>query len=278
MNRPQRLAIVVPVYRGESFLAQLVEEIGQLRTTLQQAGSPIALERAVFVDDAAVDGSARLLDGLAAARPWVEIVHLERNAGQHAATAAGFARCQADWIATLDEDLQHRPQVLLELLAAAAAASADLVYAAPMGSVHRTFYRDFSSRLAKRCICRLAGNPNVRHFNSFRLVRGSVARAAAGVFASEVYLDIALSWFTDRVVAVPVALVDRRDVAGQASGYDFLALARHAQRMITSSWSGPPDTGAKRVRPAIDRSQDGELRDFLANLPGSAGERAGSAC
>ncbi|MEO8196762.1 MAG: glycosyltransferase [Thermoanaerobaculia bacterium] len=278
MNGPQRLSIVVPVYRGESFLAQLVEEIGQLRATLQQAGSPIALERAIFVDDAAVDGSARLLDGLASAQPWIEVVHLGRNAGQHAATAAGFARCQADWIATLDEDLQHRPQSLLELLAAAASASADLAYAAPLGSVHRTFYRDFSSRLAKRGICRLSGNPNVRHFNSFRLVRGTIARAAAGIFASEVYLDIALSWFTERVVAVPVALVDRRDLTGQASGYDFLALARHAQRMIVSSWSGPPRTAGKLVRPAVDRSRDGELRDFLTVLAVSAGDQAGSAC
>ncbi len=278
MNGPQQLAIVVPVYRGESFLAQLVEEIGKLRATLQQAESPIALERAIFVDDAAVDGSARLLEGLAPARPWIEVVHLERNAGQHAATAAGFARCPADWIATLDEDLQHRPQSLLELLAAAASASADLAYAAPLGSVHRTFYRDFSSRLAKRWICRLSGNPNVRHFNSFRLVRGTVARAAARAFTGDVYLDVALSWFTERVVAVPVALVDRRDLAGQASGYDFLALARHAQRMITSSWSGPPRLAGELARPSVDRSRDGELRDFLTDLPGSAGERAGSAC
>lgn len=284
MPAPQRLSIVVPVYRGERFLGRLVEEIDGLRALLHQAASPIAFERAIFVDDAAVDGSARLLDGLAAKRPWIEIIHLERNSGQHAATAAGFARSQADWIASLDEDLQHRPQSVLELLAAAASASADLAYAAPLGAVHRTLYRDFSSRAAKRCIGRLTGNSNVRHFNSFRLVRGAVARAAAELLAADTYLDIALSWCTGRVVAVPVALIDRRDHAGEKSGYDFLSLARHAQRMIVSAWSGPPPDGARgrasatRLRPLIDRSRDPELHRFLADLPRSAGETAGGAC
>lgn len=287
----QTLSIVVPVYRGASYLGQLVAEIARLRETLQQEGSPILFDRAIFVDDGAVDDSPVVLDRLAATHSWIEVLHLARNSGQHVATAAGLAHSHADWIATLDEDLQHRPEHLLDLLTAASSSSADLAYAAPRGSVHRTFYRDLSSRTAKRWISLLSGNPNVRHINSFRLVRGPVARAAAGLFESGTYLDIALFWFTSRVVAVPVALVDRRDLAGEPSGYGFLALTRHALRMIASSWSGPPPAGestpgrgrggdARSLKKeiAIDRSRDAELRDFLTSLPRSAGETAGDAC
>ena len=206
-----------------------------------------------------------------------------------------MARASGEWIATLDEDLQHRPASLLELLASATAASADLVYAAPFGGVHRTYYRDFSSRTAKRVIGLLSGNRNVRHFNSFRLVRGSIARAAAAGIADDTYLDIALSWYTERMVAVPLALVDRRDLAGQPGGYDLPGLLRHARRMLLTSWKGPPrrrvrsdGTGTKSPSPphpdgreieiAVDRTRDIEVRDFLLQLRARGRDPDGTAC
>lgn len=292
MQDCQSLSIVVPVYRGEPYLEQLVTEIADLRETLAQSDAPIALDRAIFVDDAAIDGSAALLDQLARSRPWMEVLHLPRNGGQHAATAAGFARSRGAWVATLDEDLQHRPRHLLELLAAATEGSADLAYAEPRGAVHRTLYRDLSSRAAKRWIGLLSGNSNVRHINSFRLVRGPIARAAAGSFRPGTYLDIALFWHTQRVVAVPVELVDRRDLSGGGSGYTFLSLVGHARRMIASSWSGPPrrageSTATQGERAAadrialaneVDRRGDRALRDFLAALPRPGGGSTGGAC
>lgn len=292
MRRAQSLSIVVPVYRGELFLERLVAEIDDLRDVLLEADSPITLDRATFVDDGAVDGSAALLEHLAGRHPWIGILHLPQNSGQHAATAAGIGRSAGDWIATLDEDLQHRPHNLLALLSAATSASADIAYAAPLGAVHRTFYRDVTSRTAKRWISLLSGNPNVRHFNSFRVVRGEVARATAAIFQGDTYLDIAFSWFTDRVLAVPVSLVDRRDLAGQASGYGLLSLARHAQRMIVCAWSGPPNRESnggsasslsRRSESisralAIDRSGDAELCTFLETLPRPAGKSAAGTC
>ncbi len=281
--RRQCLSIVVPVYRGERYLEQLVAELASLRGMLLRERSPVEVDRAIFVDDAAVDGSGPLLDRLAAQHAWIEVLHLPRNAGQHVATAAGLARAPGDWIATLDEDLQHRPESLLPLLAAAAAASADLVYAAPHGGVHRTFYRDASSLTAKFLIGLLSGNRNVRHFNSFRVVRGPIARAAATEITAGTYLDIALSWFAERVVVVPLSLVDRRDLAGLPGGYDLPGLLRHAKRMLLTSWKGPPrraglrsGTGAEVERPpypdgrereiAVDRTRDIEVSDFLLRL------------
>lgn len=293
--RRQRLSIVVPVYRGERYLGQLVAEIAALREALQGAGSPIEVDGAVFVDDAAVDGSGPLLDLLAAKHAWIEVLHLPRNSGQHAATAAGFTRATGDWIATLDEDLQHRPASLLELLAAAVADSADLAYAAPFGGVHRTYYRDLSSRTAKLCVSLLTGNRNVRHFNSFRLVRGPIARAAATRVDRDTYLDIALTRLTDRVVAVPLALIDRRDLAGQPGGYDFPALLRHAGRMLRSAWRRPPRraggtdaTGAigdaqphpegRETGIKVDRTRDIEVGDFLLRLGARTREADETAC
>ncbi|MBP9146377.1 MAG: hypothetical protein KBI44_18000, partial [Thermoanaerobaculia bacterium] len=64
--RRQCLSIVVPVYRGERYLEQLVAELASLRGMLLRERSPVEVDRAIFVDDAAVDGSGPLLDRLAA--------------------------------------------------------------------------------------------------------------------------------------------------------------------------------------------------------------------
>lgn len=289
-NRPVRLDLVVPVYRGERYLARLVAEIDALRVSLARRGLPLELVRACFVDDAAVDGSAALLDHLARTHDWIEVLHLRENAGQHGATVAGFAKSDADWIATLDEDLQHRPHHILELLARAVASSADLVYAAPSHAVHRTFYRDLASWAAKSTISWVTGIPEIRQINSFRLVRGDVARAASRLFRPSRYLDVVLLWCSRRVESVAIELIDGRDAAGEPSGYSFSALLNHAARMIRTAREGPPQLAAEEEaalrtrnefdgssreprgttlsnRLAIDRSQDRRLVGHLVAPP-----------
>jgi glycosyltransferase involved in cell wall biosynthesis len=224
------------------FLEPLVHELDRLRNRLQEEGCPLILCEAIFVDDSSTDGSATLLESLEARYPWVKIVSLSRNYGQHPATVAGILHSSGDWVATLDEDLQHRPDHIVALLSRAVEDSRDLVYATPHGAVHGSRFRDGSSRWYKWFISWLAGNLHVRSFNSFRLIRGTVARAAASVVSRETYLDMALCWFTDRIATVPLALREVRDATGR-SGYSLRSLLRHARRMLVSSQIKPLRAG-----------------------------------
>ena len=79
---------------------------------------------------------------------------------------------------------------------------------------------------------RLTGNEHVTKFNSFRLIRGQIARAAASVATERTYFDVALTWFTDRIGLLPLPLKDRRYVTQKTSGYTWYALARHALRLL----------------------------------------------
>ncbi|MGE3892532.1 MAG: glycosyltransferase, partial [Steroidobacteraceae bacterium] len=130
------LSLVVPVYSGAAYLADLVEEIAALRRRWEAAGVRILISEALFVLDGPVDESATVLADLAARYPWVRRVELSRNYGQHSATVAGILYSSGDWIVTLDEDLQHRPQQIEQLLIAACAERADVVYALPRQWVH----------------------------------------------------------------------------------------------------------------------------------------------
>lgn len=227
-------SVVVPVYSGANYLQPLVQEIADLRSEWETRGAPITLSEAIFVLDDPIDDSARVIAGLAARFPWIQVIQLSRNFGQHPATQAGILHSCSDWVVTLDEDLQHRPKLIPQLLTRAAESSSDIVYARPLQEVHRSLYRDLASRTYKRLIRFITGNPHIRDFNSFRLIRGTVARATSSVCSHETYFDIALSWFTRRVAVEPLPLVDERYAREGRSGYSLIKLISHARRMMLS--------------------------------------------
>ena len=121
---------------------------------------------------------------------------------------------------------------------------ADVVFANPEQSVHQNPIRDWTSRGFKSLVARVTGNPHVREFNSFRLIRGVIGRAAASVCTSETYFDIAVCWFTNRVLSMSLPLKDMRFIKTGESGYNIYKLLGHARRMIVSSETKVLRTGA----------------------------------
>lgn len=229
------LSLVVPVYSGAPYLRTLASVVSDLRETWRNENRPYSISELIFVDDDAVDGSAQEIDAIAKDYQWVVPLHLSRNFGQHCATIAGILHSSGDWIVTLDEDLQHPPAQIPLLLKTVANSECDIVYANAEGFVHASWIRDLNSRGFKRFMEWITGNRNMRHFNSFRLIRGSVARAASSVCAHDTYLDVSLSWFTERIKAVTMDLKDTRYIKTGKSGYNLRSLLSHAWRMMFSS-------------------------------------------
>ena len=164
------ISTVTPVYRGQDTLGRLVEALEEQRDSWLRDGLAIELVESIFVIDEAVDRSAEVLQEISERHPWVRVLTLSRNFGQHPATVAGILHSSGDWVATLDEDLQHDPRFLLELVRRAVQDSSAIVYARPVGAVHHSFFRDQGSRLFKSLLALLTNDPQDRAFNSFRLI------------------------------------------------------------------------------------------------------------
>lgn len=234
---PTRLSIVVPVYQGERTLEALLQEIEpliELQATPQ--GRPYRVVDVVLVHDGAIDGSQRVMEHLAARLPFVTTVWLSRNFGQHPATLAGMAATAGDWVATLDEDGQQDPADLGRMLDAAWNDAAPVVYAAPTNPPPHGSLRNALSRAGKVAVCRLVGNRQIADFNSFRLVRGDIARSLAAYCGHGVYLDIALSWIVSSWTTCPVTLRAERE---RPSGYSFGKLFAHFGRLILTAGTRP---------------------------------------
>jgi glycosyltransferase involved in cell wall biosynthesis len=234
-NSEVSLSVVVPVYSGREYLPSLVKEIEALKKRWSTAGLDLVLSEAIFALDAPVDNSRELLHQLSVDRPWIRLVELSRNYGQHSATVAGILYASSDWVVTLDEDLQHRPAHIEAMLARVVPDGLDIVYALPDKPVHGGGYRDLSSRLVKYFISAFSGNRFVSSFNSYRLIRGDIARAASSVCGQHTYFDVALTWFTSRIGAVRIPMSDDRYKQQKKSGYRFRTLLQHAKRLLLTS-------------------------------------------
>jgi glycosyltransferase involved in cell wall biosynthesis len=231
------LTIVTPVYAGEKYLDILVKKIKDLGADLKCNDAPIELIEAIFVLDGAIDNSYKLLEELNKKYDWIRIITLSKNYGQHQASAAGILYSSGDWVATIDEDLQHDPNFILPMIATAIIGNEDIVYAVPIKPVHNSIARDWSSKFFKYMLSILSSNKRIKVFNSFRVIRGVVARSAAAVGSAEMYYDISLGWFTDSVTTYQLELIDTRYQTSKVSGYNFKKLLEHSRRLFVSAQS-----------------------------------------
>jgi dolichol-phosphate mannosyltransferase len=105
------LSVVIPVYNEEENLPHLWPE---LRGVLEPLG--LAFE-VVFVDDGSRDRSAEVIRHFREYDARVRLVRLKANAGETAATDAGFKAARGRLVVTMDADLQNDPNDIPALLA-----------------------------------------------------------------------------------------------------------------------------------------------------------------
>jgi dolichol-phosphate mannosyltransferase len=104
------LSVVLPVYNEEENLPLLWPE---LRGVLDPLGITYEI---VFVDDGSRDRSADLVKGFRELDARVRLVRLKENAGETAATDAGFKASRGRCVVVMDADLQNDPHDIPRLL------------------------------------------------------------------------------------------------------------------------------------------------------------------
>ena len=105
------LSIVLPVYNEEENLPPLWQEI-------RDALDPTGLQyEAIFVDDGSRDRSAEIVREFRRRDPRVRLIKLKTNAGETAATDAGFKAVRGRHVVVMDADLQNDPRDIPAMLA-----------------------------------------------------------------------------------------------------------------------------------------------------------------
>ena len=222
-SRPSGLSVVVPVYRSEAILPELVQ---RLEIVLSRITSAYEL---VLVNDSSPDRSWDVICQLAERNSWIHPINLMRNYGQHNALLCGIRATQYDVIVTLDDDLQHPPEEIPKLLAHAVPGLRCCLWHSRERRA-RQLLRDLASVVTKMALQNAMGAKIARQVSAFRAFRAEVANAFSHYEGSFVSIDVLLTWGTNRFSAVPVVHAPRK--LGP-SGYTFRKLVTHAMNMMT---------------------------------------------
>lgn len=169
------VAVVIPVYNERETIDILVERFEALALA-----TPALRWILVFVDDGSVDGTSdRLLAVLSSKGPHLEgrVIELSRNFGKEAALAIGFAACDADFVATVDADLQDPPELIPRMLELLHSTQADVVCGQRLRRHGESALRRFGAYVYYRLAALLADVRPDLDVGDFRLMRRQVVDA-----------------------------------------------------------------------------------------------------
>jgi glycosyltransferase involved in cell wall biosynthesis len=197
------LSVVIPVYNEEDNLEPLWAELRPVLTALGLSCEVL------FVDDGSQDRSADIVRALREADRRVRLVRLKTNAGESAATDAGFRAAHGRWVVTMDADLQNDPADIPRLLA-----HLDQWDAVTGWRVRRAAGDAWPKRMASRMANRIrnwVSDEAVQDSGcTFRAFRRECLRALALYRGAHRFIPTLLRMQGYRVVEVPVNHRPRR--------------------------------------------------------------------
>ncbi len=213
MNSP-RLSIVIPVFNEQESLPRLYARLRELNLRWHYSWELL------FVDDGSGDDSLRILKELKERDEHIKIVELDRNYGQHAALAAGFAAASGEIIITLDADLQTDPLAIPEFIRLIESGH-DFVSGIRRGSADSWIKRRLPSKLLNYLIGKVTGKPLADYGCPMNAMRSEIARALPRYGYMQRFFKPLAVRLAQNIGETEVAHQPR--VAGE-SKYDFMAL------------------------------------------------------
>jgi polyisoprenyl-phosphate glycosyltransferase len=192
------VSILIPVYKNEGGLDELVTRIGASMANSAYANS----FELILVDDCSPDNSWEVIQRLAKEHSFVQGATLSRNFGQHNAIMAGLNLVSGQYVVLMDDDLQHPPEAIPNMVQELVA-GADVCYTRYANRQHAA-WKIAGSRFNDFMASWLLSKPKGLYLSSFKaLKRGMVdqIRNHEGPFA---YLDGLILDITRRIATVEI--------------------------------------------------------------------------
>ena len=209
------VSVVVPVYHSTTTLPELLDRV---RTVL--AARP---HEVIFVDDGSGPATRATLTDLSG-HDGVTVLRLGRNFGQHAALLAGIRQASQAITVTIDDDLQHPPEMICRLLETLESEDADVVYGwSP--TTARAWWRRVGSATVRRIVATALDVPSADKMGAFRAFRTQLRDGFEGPLGPAVSIDALLGWSTTNFSFVEV---EHHERAEGNSGYTYRKLLRFA--------------------------------------------------
>lgn len=216
------LSVIIPTYNP---LPELVGFISRIEEVLLETGSKFEI---LLVDDCSPSkDSESVFEEVKGSSEYVEIVRLNRNVGQQRALLKGVSGARYDLIATLDDDLQHRPEDLPRMMKLLEDESIDVVVGAFVEKKHGLI-RDLCTAMVRMFSWRFVGVPHGIRLTSFRMLRSKVGAKMLQLHYSTPVFGFMMCAVTSRMVNLEVE--HRKSV--RKSSYSYRKLVTYFFDML----------------------------------------------
>jgi undecaprenyl-phosphate 4-deoxy-4-formamido-L-arabinose transferase len=216
------MSIVVPVYRSEDCLEELVRQIDDALVEWPH--------EIVLVNDRSPDHSWDVIVKLAQANPGVTGINLRKNSGQDNAIMAGFRCARGKYVVVMDDDLQHDPADIVRLWHACEEHGADVCFGR-FNRKKQAWWKNAGSWLNGKIAEFVIDKPPHVYLSPYKIIRSEVVAEIIKYDGPSPYVDGLLFTITDSVAQIDATHHVR--FAGR-SNYDFVRSLKVALKLATS--------------------------------------------
>ena len=203
------VSVVIPVFNSQNILPELCKQ-------LKDALSSYKFE-VILINDASSDSSWSVIEQVCENSVEFRGVCLTRNFGQDNAIMAGLSFTQAESIVIMDDDLQHSPYEIEQLLEQSTNGW-DVCYADYHKSMNQSFWKNIGSRLNSKQAEFLIEKPSNIYLSPFKVISRTVVDALLTYKGPYPYIDGLIFQITSSITQITVPF--RKRMEGK-SNYDI---------------------------------------------------------
>lgn len=232
MDKKDKITAVVPCFNEEEVIGLFYEEICRVAERMKEQ----AEFEILFVNDGSSDGTLAKMKELREKDRRVCYLSFSRNFGKEAAMYAGLEHATGDYVAVIDADLQHPPELLIEMYRSIREEGFDSAAAQRVSRTGEPKLRAFVSRKFYRVLAKLSKIEVVDGEVDYRLMSRQMVNAVLQMSERNRFTKGIFSWVGFRTKWIPYENVER---AAGTTKWSFGKLLKYSLEGIIGYSTAP---------------------------------------
>jgi len=200
----QKISVVIPCYNEEESIPLFLDRMLEVAAGMQGAAFEL-----IFVDDGSTDRTLKVLRLLSELHPQIKYLSFSRNFGKEAALLAGLEASTGDFVAVIDADLQHPPELLPQMYAGIVEEGFDCIATRRVSRDGEPKIRSFFSRRFYRLVNKISETEMVDGATDYRLMTRQMVDAILSLKESNRFSKGLFSWVGFSTKWIPFQNVPR---------------------------------------------------------------------